>query len=199
MNYDKLYQLAENYFNGESSVAEEKELRYFLLHEDISDDLLPLKSQFLAYQQFNEAGLNDNFDKAFWEAVEKNKQKVFSDTRPAHIHSSRKRNLYYLLSGVAATLVVLLTIWTTTDIFKIKNTLDQYNNPALAYQQATDALSILAVNFDKGLSQTQRVAQPLNTSLKMLNNVGMVNRGLESLQPVSKINKMEIIKYNNNH
>jgi len=161
--------------------------------------LLPLKSQFLAYQQLNKAGLNDDFDKTFWEAVEKNKQEAFGDTRPAHIHSYNKRNLYYLLSGVAATLVVLLTIWTTTDIFKIKNTVNQYNNPALAYQQATDALSILAVNFDKGLSQAQRTAQPLNTSLKMLNHVGMVNKGLECLQPVSKINNMEIIKYNNNH
>ncbi len=199
MNYDKLYQLAEEYFNGESSVAEEKELRYFLLHEDIPDDLLPLKSQFIAYQQFNKAVLTENFDEKFWNAVSSNKQEAFESRRAVSIFSRDNKSFYYLLSGVAASLLILLTIWTTTDIFKIKNTLNQYNNPALAYQQATDALSILAVNFDKGLSQTQRVAQPLNTSLKMLNNVGMVNRGLESLQPVSKINKMEIIKYNNNH
>jgi len=199
MNYDRLYQLVDKYLNGASSVVEEKELKYYLLHEDVPEDLLPLKSQFLVYQESAKTDLTDTFEQAFWEAVNNNDKTVTEDSYSVATFFGNKRSLYYLLSGVAATLLILLTVYTTTDIFNIKRTINQYNNPALAYQQATDALSLLAINFDRGLSKTQQAARPLNTSLKMLDNVGMVNKGLESLQPVNKINNMEIIKYNNNH
>ena len=199
MNYDRLYQLVDKYLNGESSMMEEKELKYYLLHEDIPEDLLPLKSQFVAYQEFTETGLNDTFEQTFWETANSNNNNALVDNHTVSTSFGNKHSLYYLLSGIAATLLILLTIYTATDIFKIKRTINQYNNPALAYRQATDALSVLAINFDKGLAKTRQAAKPLNTSLKMLDNVRMVNKGLESLQPVSKINNMEIIKYNNNH
>jgi len=199
MNYDRLYQLVDKYLNGKSSVVEEKELKYYLLHEDIPEDLLPLKSQFVAYQEVAETGLNDTFEQTFWEAVNSDDKDSTDVNHTVGTSFGNKHGLYYLLSGIAATLLILLTIWTTTDIFKIKKTINQHNNPAMAYRQATDALSVLAINFDKGLSKTRQVAKPLNTSLKMLDNVGMVNKGLESLRPVSKINNMEIIKFNNNH
>ncbi len=199
MNYDRLYQLVDKYLNGASSVVEEQELQYYLLHEDVPENLLPLKSQFLAFQEFSKTGLSNTFEQSFWEAVNTDIKTVTDDSHSVGTSFGNKRSFYYLLSGVAATLLILLTIWTTTDIFKIKHPINQYNNPALAYRQATDALSLLAINFDKGLSKTQQAAKPLNTSLKMLDNVGMINKGLESLQPMSKIDNMEIIKYNNNH
>ncbi len=199
MNYDRLYQLVDKYLNGMSSVTEEQEIKYYLLHEDIPEDLMPLKSQFLAYQKSAKSTLNETFEQNFWELVARKDELANVENDPREVGFGKHRGLYYTLVGVAATLLILLTVWTTSDVFNIKHTLNNYNNPALAYQQATDALSVLAINFDKGLAQTREVAKPLNTSLKMLDKVGVVNKGMESLQPVAMIDNIGIIKYNNNH
>jgi len=195
MNWDKVYLLADKYFNGESSVAEEKELRYYLLHEDIPDDMLELKSQFLAYRDFSDVILDKKFEQNLWEAINKSE----TATAAGKALGGNKHPLSYWITGVAAALLILLTVWITTDIFKAKSAIVQNNNPALAYRQVAGALSLLAVNFDKGLAQTQMVAKPLNTSFDLFGNVEMVNKGIESLEPVNKISNLEIIKYNNNH
>ncbi len=197
MNYDRLNRLAEKYLDGTSSVAEEKELKYYLLNEEVPEDLLPLKSQFLALNEFTETELSFDFENKFWETVRQNKLDDISSNHPVKESGQNSWNIYNLVTGIAAALAIVLTVWMTTDIFNIKKTIHQNNNPAIAYQQATDALTLLAVNFDKGISQTQQAARPLNTGLKMLNKVSIVNRGVESLQPVNNISKMKIIKYNN--
>ncbi len=197
MNYDRLNRLVDKYLDGSSSVAEEKELKYYLLNEDVPEELLPLKSQFSAFDEFAETKLTLDFENRFWEAVHQKKPNNVSLNQSVKGGGQNRWNIYSLVTGIAAALAIVLTVWMTTDIFNIKKSVNQNNNPAIAYQQATDALTLLAVTFDKGISQTQQAARPLNTGLKMLNNVSMVNRGVESLQPVNNISKMKIINYNN--
>ncbi len=197
MNYDRLNRLVEKYLGGTSSIAEEKELKYYFLNEEVPENLLSLKSQFLAFDEFAETELSLDFENEFWEAVHQKRPDNISLNQPEKGGGQNRWNIYSLVTGIAAALAIVLTIWMTTDIFNIKKAVNQNNNPALAYQQATDALTLLAVNFDKGISQTQQAARPLNTGFKMLNNVSLVNKGVESLQPVNNISKMKIINYNN--
>ncbi len=197
MNYDRLNRLVEKYLGGTSSIAEEKELKYYFLNEEVPENLLSLKSQFLAFDEFAETELSLDFENEFWEAVHQKRPDNISLNQPEKGGGQNRWNIYSLVTGIAAALAIVLTIWMTTDIFNIKKAVNQNNNPALAYQQATDALTLLAVNFDKGISQTQQAVRPLNTGFKMLNNVSLVNKGVESLQPVNNISKMKIIKFNN--
>ena len=196
MNYDNIYILLEKYFNGESSVKEEETLKeFFQNNTEIPEELLPLKSQFAAIDTLSSEKLAESFDNKILEAIAE---------KPIHtaVNSANRKTRFIKhplsigISAVAASLLLLLTIWTTTDIFNNK-TVDAKNaNLTLDYQQATDALSLLAINFDRGLNQTQQAAKPLNKSIDMLSNIQKVNKSIETLKPLSNLSNMEIIKNN---
>lgn len=196
MNYDNIYILLEKYFNGESSVKEEETLKtFFQTYTEVPEELLPLKSQFEALNTLSSEKLDESFDNKILEAIVE---------KPSHIavkSTNRKTRLIkhplsFGISAVAASLLLLLTIWTTTNIFTNKAIDAKNGNLTLNYQQATDALSLLAINFDRGLNQTRNVAKPLNKSIDMLGNIEKVNKSIETLEPLSNLSNMEIIKNN---
>jgi len=196
MNYDKLYILIEKYFNGESSVKEEAELKTFFQNTtEVPEELVPIKNQFAALNALSSEKLDESFDNKILEAIAE---------KPSHLavnstnRTTRliKHPLSFGLSAVAASLLLLFTIWTTTNIFNSKATDTKSSNLTLNYQQATDALSLLAINFDHGLNQTRQAAKPLNKGIDMLSNIGEVNKSIETLEPLRNLSNMEIIKNN---
>ena len=197
MSYDKIDLLLEKYFNGETSLEEEKELKeFFLTSENIPEELIQLKNQFLALEEFSSIELDNTFDQKILETISANDADNKTRFLTHEEEPAKKRSISYIWATLAASVLILLSIWTSINHFQNKHTLNQYNNPELAYQEVSNALGILAVNFDKGLSKTQQAAQPLNRGLYALGNVEKVGKGLESLKPVSKLEKMEIIKNN---
>jgi len=196
MSYDKFYTMLERYFNGESSLEDEKVIKEFLFNtDDLPEEFQLLKNQFLAFEELAGETLDDSFDQKIMDAVSEDNigEPVLQQDEVGKV---RKHNFSYIVTAIAASVLILLAIWTSIDMFNGKKAALSNQAKALAYQQATDALSVLAVNFDKGLSQTQRVSKPLNKSFRMLDKMEMVNKGVESLEPVNKISNIEIIKYN---
>jgi len=197
MSYDKIDLLLEKYFNGETSLEEEKELKeFFLTSKDIPEELVQLKNQFFALDELAAVELDNTFDQKILESISANdadnKTRFLSrEEKPVKRHT-----ISYAWATLAASVLILLSVWTSINHFQNKHALNQLNNPELAYQEVSNALGILAVNFDKGLSKTQQAAQPLNRGLYALGNVEKVGIGVETLKPVSKLEKMEIIKNN---
>jgi len=197
MNYDNIYTLIEKYFDGETSIKEEETLKtFFQDSKDIPHELIRVKSHFVALNMLASENLDESFDNKILETVTGKTSIVDADNNTKMRKQVIKHPFSYFISAVAASILILLTIWSTTDLLKIKKLPIKNNNTALAYKQATEALSILSKNFDYGLSQTQQLAEPLNKSINMLNNIGKVNKSIESLQPIGNLSNMEIIKYN---
>ena len=197
MSFDKTYNLLEKYFNGETSLQEEQVLKaFFLGTEELPETLQQLKNQFLAFEKSATEQLDESFDQKILEAIGDSPLEIEPKVKHRKKQIVRKHPFSYTLSAIAASILILLTIWTTTDLFNRKKASFINEKTALAYQQTSDVLSILAINFDKGLATTRMAAKPLNTSIKMLKNVEKINKGLEMLQPVSNLQNMEIIKNN---
>ncbi len=196
MSYDKINIMLERYFNGESSLEDEKVIKEFLFNtDDLPEELQLLKNQFVVFEELSGEALDDSFDQKIMGAISEDNLggPVLQQDEVGKV---RKHRFSYIVTALAASVLILLAIWTSIDMFNGKKAVLSNQAKALAYQQATDALSVLAVNFDKGLSQTQKVSKPLNKSFKMLDKMEMVNRGIESLEPVNKVSNVEIIKYN---
>ena len=52
MSYDKINIMLERYFNGESSLEDEKVIKEFLFYtDDLPEELQLLKSQFVAFRE----------------------------------------------------------------------------------------------------------------------------------------------------
>ena len=142
MESNKIETLLEKYFRGETSVAQEKELREYFSSSNVSPNLEQYKSFFgylaLAKEQ-------------------KFEQEI--------VLKSRKRNLAWL--SIAASVVVLLGIGTYS-YFNYYNTnqkqdLGTYDNPEVAFRETQKALSMLSTHLNTGIESMQYVQEYENS------------------------------------
>jgi tetrahydromethanopterin S-methyltransferase subunit B len=193
MNFNITDKLIEKYFNGETTLQEEKELKTFLFSSnELTEEQKQLKSHFMALDEMASLEPDETLDAKIMDAIAARQQTELNSASA----KNKRYSLVYTLSAIAATALILFTIWSTTGLFHGKQSFFQDEKSLLAYRQATDALEILAVNFDKGLSKTSQATKPLNTSLKILGNVEVVNKSMETLRPVEKLANMEIMNKN---
>lgn len=193
MNFNTTDKLIEKYFNGETTLQEEKELKTFLFSsEELTEEQKQLKNHFMAFDEMASLEPGETLDAKIMDAIAARQQTELNSANA----KNKRYSLVYTLSAIAATALILFTIWSTTGLFHGKQSFFQDEKSLMAYRQATDALEILAVNFDKGLSKTSQATKPLNTSLKILGNVEVVNKSMETLRPVEKLANMEIINKN---
>ena len=100
--------LIEKYYAGETSQDEEKELKAYLLEGGMPEAHLELKEQFEIMDLMSKEQLSDDFDTKLMESIigEKKKSKAFIGS--------------FWVSGIAATILLLITIWFGTDLLKPK-------------------------------------------------------------------------------
>ncbi len=137
MELDNIKSLLEKYFEAETTIAEENDLRSYFSSSDVAPELEQYKPIF-AY---------------FLEA--KNEQ----PNHQATIRKSNKRkNLTWI--SIAASVVVLLGIGA---FYFNQETQDQdlgsFENPEIAFRETQKALDLLSGNFNKGVQSVQYVKE----------------------------------------
>lgn len=138
MELDKMDILIEKYFQGETSIAEEKELRSYFSSQDVAPHLEQYKAMF---GYFTEA-----------------KKQEFAQEIPQH---TKKRKVQWL--SVAASVVVLLGMVT----FYVMNTnqtvtqeeLGTYDDPEKALRETQKALALLSSNVNIGMESVRYVQE----------------------------------------
>ncbi len=194
MNYDIIKKLAEKYYNSQTSLKEERKLKELLFaSEELPEELVLLKAEFVALDELAAEHLDDSFDLKVMNTITGNQKGEEDNGMFVFDFRTKRISLVYKLSAVAAAILVLLTVWTTGDFFTSKKVMFDNQKSLLAYQQASRALEILAVNFDKGMSQTRQAVKPINKGLDALGNVEMINKGINTLRPVEKLGNMELV------
>lgn len=94
-------ELLNRYFEGETSAAEERELRYFFAGANVPDHLSAYRPLF-AYVDEEIAAAHDPAEEIWTELT--------AATPPARRFALRRRSVVYLLSTVAACVAVLLAV-----------------------------------------------------------------------------------------
>ena len=134
MELDKIETLIEKYFQGETSIAEENELKNYFSSSDVAqhlDQYTPI------FGYFSQAKLHR-----------------FTPEIPLQ---TKKRNVAWL--SIAASVVVLLGIGTFTyfkyDKANVNQDLGTYKSPELALQETQKALAMLSNNVNMGVESVQ--------------------------------------------
>ena len=134
MELDKIETLLEKYFQGETSIAEENELKNYFSSSDVAQHLEQYQPIF---GYFSQAKLHR-----------------FTPEIPLQ---SKKRNVAWI--SIAASVVVLLGIGTFTYFNDNKNITNQdlgtYENPELALQETQKALAMLSNHVNVGVGSVQ--------------------------------------------
>jgi len=140
MELDKIETLIEKYFRGETSIAEENELRNYFSSSNVLPHLEQYKPIF-----------------AYFSLV---KEQKFGQEIQLH---PKKRNVTWL--SIAASIVVLLGIGTAVCVNYYKanqhqhQDLGTYDNPEIAFRETQKALSMLSSQVNVGIVSVQYIQE----------------------------------------
>jgi hypothetical protein len=183
MNKVQIRQLAEKYFEGNTSFEEERLLREFLASsKEIEVELFPLKKQLELFNTSNRV----SFD------AQKLETEILSRiAREEPEIPTRKIAFQRWL--VAAS--IILVVFTGVVLFKNKDSAikDTYSDPKLAYVETQKALMLVSQKMNKGMDPLSNINK-INTSTQQLKNLDKMDRSLEMLYLVSFINQSSNLK-----
>ncbi|RKD91135.1 hypothetical protein [Mangrovibacterium diazotrophicum] len=181
METNKIKELLERYFEGQSSLEEEQLLHRYFASAEVDAELRPYKELFGSLdelQQDRDSVLEDDLMDFILESEHKEKNKL--------------RFLWQAVSSVAAILIVALLVfnWQQSDT----KWEDTYSDPNMAYTEASKTLQYVAGKYLAGMEQLKPMGK-INQAVKPLDNgLQSVNKGfreVESLQQIHKKLKQE--------
>jgi hypothetical protein len=169
MNTKEIEQLLGKYFEGETSLLEEKLLKEFFSGDDIPEDFRQYQPMFSFFNSEASLSLSDEQQER---VLERRLEQYREETSAVKSHPGKKR-LYYF-SGIAAGLLLLAAL-----VFTLRNEIGrrhhhELSNPEaeVAYAQTKQALLLVSVGLNTGLDAIQRL--------------GTLNNAMEQVQKINK-------------
>jgi hypothetical protein len=140
MELNRIETILDKYFQGETSISEEKELKIYFSSSDVEHHLEQYKPLF---GYFSEAAVQE-----------------FKQTIPL---PSKKHNVKWL--SIAASVVVLLGISTFTYLHQPEESSDlgTYESPEAAFEATQKALSLLSENVNVGIQSVSYINEFQNS------------------------------------
>lgn len=134
MESDKIETLIEKYFQGETSIAQEKQLQDYFSAPNVAQHLEQYQPMFAYFSQA--------------------RQQQFTQAVPLQ---TKKRSVAWL--SVAASVVVLLGVGTyiylNNNSSSKQETLGTYDDPEVAFRQTQKALAMLSAHVNTGIEGVQ--------------------------------------------
>jgi hypothetical protein len=187
MNSHEIEKLLEKYFEGATSLSEEKQLRDFFTSGDVPHRWKNVEEYFSFLNREQDQQVNNaDIDRKVMTAVKENNLAPLIDLR---------RPWIYWIAGVAASLLILIAVFVKFDPFS-KKLKDTYNDPQTAYVEARKILLYVSAKFNKGTSSLKPVSA-LETGLNELKPVAAYNKGLNEVSRLDQVDKVEKFITNN--
>jgi hypothetical protein len=144
MELDKIENILEKYFQGETTIAEENQLKEYFSSSNVAQHLEQYKPMFGYFSQV--------------------KQQKSTQEIPLPMSRDKKRNVAWL--SIAASIVVLLGIGTYFFVSEkpaaqpvAQSELGTYDNPEEALAATQKALSLLSSNVNVGIESVQYIQE----------------------------------------
>lgn len=186
MDINRIRQLLESYFEGATTLDEERTLRdYFTGDQQIEDDLIPYRAQFTL---LNKASLPP--DKS--DVLEAKIMNRILNMEAGGAVKTRKMPLRRVLMAASMAAAVGLSALLFNH-FHNSESKDTYADPQLAYQETQKALIYISQKMNQGLEPLNNVSK-INTGANQLRNIGKMDESLGMLNLVSIINQSSNMK-----
>jgi hypothetical protein len=176
MNLHEIELLLQKFFDGETSLEEEKQLKDFFTRGDIPMHLQPMAGYFHFIGREREMELNSS-----------PLGRISSEESKVARLLDFKRPWIYWASGVAASILILIAVFVKFDPFspRIENT---YQDPQTAYLEAKKILYFVSDKLNKGTSRLQPVGT-FETGLKSLKPVGAYSQGVGEISRLNEVDR----------
>jgi hypothetical protein len=179
MSSQRIEKILEKYFQGETSLTEERTLREFFLGDEVPQHMAELKNQFLLYEKEREIKLSDDFEDALFEEISKHEK----TTRAS------KRSMFMYIGGVAATILILITLFIKFDPFVGYQETTENNDANMAFAEASRILYYVSDKFNQGTGTLGKVAL-FDEEVNNLKTVNKFDAGMSKASPISRFDQI---------
>ncbi len=158
---NNISQLIEKYFQGETSLEEEKQLKAFFQQEDIAPEWKVYQPLFMLLELEQSQEVGRNFE-----------DKIYQKIQPTQKKTSRLFVVRHWMGAVAASLVLVLSIWWLYPDLSPEPASainwEQYEpeDPKEAYQITKDALMKVSIELNRGAMKAAQEVDALQDFLK---------------------------------
>jgi hypothetical protein len=180
MNREQIKALLEKYYNGETSLEEEKQLQNYFTANEVDEEFAEDKAIFIfAREEAKQTNQLPDLKNEIWNNIEKNE----------NINRLKNRKLvHYSLSIAASIAILVVSFFFVQNEINKQSTItfnDTYENPELAYLQAKEALLYVSSKLNSGTEHLEPI-QKINKGKEELKLLSTFNQGLNELKPVQK-------------
>jgi|WetSurMetagenome_2_1015567.scaffolds.fasta_scaffold14484_1 hypothetical protein len=184
-NNDRIRTLLSKYYEGNTTLGEEKELISFFCQNSISEEFSPVKKQFELLHKARSLTIpGETLENSIIDTV-------MAYELMANRHQKKRTLNHYMIAASVALLVGISSIWIYTA--QKKQPHDTFTDPKLAYIETQNALLLISHKLNKGIEPLTQI-EKINTGKNQLKNLGKMDESLEMLNLVSFVNKSSNIK-----
>ena len=159
MDYNNIRKLLDKYWEGQSSVEEEIQLRDFFSGTDVPEDLKSYQPLFQFFQIEKDKNLSGDFD-----------QRLIQQLKSSQKPKANVRRLPYYLMRVAAAALLLFSIYFVNQQW----TQDTYDpvaeemTPEEVYAQTKAALLLVSAKLNKGTNVANDGMSKMNKATRII-------------------------------
>src|SRR5579859_7007753 len=150
MDSKRIEQLLEKYWNAETSLEEEQELRRFFNGEDVPGNLKETAALFRYFESEKSRSLGENFDAAVTKQIRQRQGgKMISMTNWFQVAR--------VAAGVAVVVAAVYLIGHEVRKSSPNEITDTESDPKLAFEETKKALLMISKNFHKAQSEASKI------------------------------------------
>jgi len=173
MQPQELNQLIEKYYEGLTSLQEEKQLLEWLRTSPEGDAYADVLAQLEIMLQLNtDIKTDPGFDQQIIAALQ-----VDQPTKRRWLQMS------YRLTGIAATVLVFLAVWIGSELLKPTEVYGTINDPKLAFNETTRILDKVSGGLNKGLKPAQQSTE------KLVKGLEKAEKAIQKSNQLNEVNK----------
>jgi hypothetical protein len=157
MDSKRLDELLAKYWNCQTTLEEEQELRRYLTENDVPDDVMPVASLFRYFEQQGKMAVQNDFDRTVMQKVVQANRARSGKLKALVSYSLR------IAAGVAvlvAAIVLVRQELRKSDSVAVNGELvDTFDDPKEAFKETKRALEMIS----KGFGRAEQQAKKINT------------------------------------
>jgi len=172
-----LDKLIVKYYEGDTSLEEESQLRQFFKQQSLPEKYSEAKAYFEAMDEMSAFTISDDFEGKLDEAI-------IAEEKPA-----RLRITTYWISGVAATILLFLAIWLGPELVKPKELYGTINDPKIAFLETKKVLSEVSQKFNEGIKPAAETTDKVKENVEKAGELKKVNKALKKTEDLNKLDE----------
>lgn len=179
-NIDKVKLMLEKYYQGQTTLEEEHELRMFFSSAQVPPEFATEKELFCTFnynENINIARLNESIQAAI----------RIASNDAINNNRSIKRKITWI-SIAASVLIIISLCWMFSRQQQHYELVDTYDDPYLAYQHTREVIQMVSGKLNIAISELESLSA-LNNSMQKLEPIEQVTKQLDNISRIDRISK----------